>query len=237
MTDYRAVVTLQKNSHLPEDNVQNTFHFRDPSDDVDFSALLAAIQNFYNGNTAGANTAIADLLSTTISRANTESKTEIYELPASAGPIGSPIATSFWTLEAAPTSVTPLPEEVAVVLSFHANLAGLAEVIPGGPPGPEGDAHQKARNRGRIYLGPISSAVSTAAANDTVPPRPGGGARTIICAAASRLITESAAADAEWATFSRVGWLSHTVVGGWVDDAFDTQRRRGVETTTRTLFT
>lgn len=115
-----------------------------------------------------------------------------------------------------------LPNEVAACVSFHdANVAG---------------------QRGRIYFGPLSSSVL----NATIP----GDAQL---AAASRLTLGNAAAAlrdkntnaARWAvksvsrkdgSITRDNPVYRTIKSGWVDNAFDTQRRRGVKATERHVF-
>lgn len=108
-----------------------------------------------------------------------------------------------------------IPEEVAVCLSFRGVLES------GAPP---------ARRRGRVYLGPLSTEVVA----DT--------GRSIVLQA---FIDDMLAAyEAAWAELTDAG-LSHCVwsptdgvgrpvVYAWMDNAFDTQRRRGVPATSRT---
>lgn len=113
-----------------------------------------------------------------------------------------------------------LPEEVAVCLSFRGVLAS------GSPP---------ARRRGRVYLGPLNgSAISLADAQNRVY-------------VAQDFIDDIVSAyELAWAELTTAGnvhevWSSaagagYTVVAGWVDNAFDTQRRRGVRANSRTTF-
>ena len=42
--------------------------------------------------------------------------------------------------------------------------------------------------------------------------------------------------QATWVQLSRVAANTHVVTNGWVDNAFDTQRRRGEEADQRLLF-
>ena len=110
-----------------------------------------------------------------------------------------------------------LPSEVAFVVSFQ----GVR--IAGG---------NQARRRGRIYLGPLTS---TAA--DTATGRPAAATISTVATAADVLVTSSkAAADWEWSVWSTVNLDGTNVDNGWVDNAWDTQRRRGISPTARTLF-
>jgi len=109
-----------------------------------------------------------------------------------------------------------LPTEVAVCLSVHG-------VFESGQP--------KARRRGRVYLGPLG--VGTL--NDA------GGGKTAV---EPTFLTDMLDAyEAAWAGLTTAG-LSHAVwssadneaypvVEAWMDNAFDTQRRRGIIATSR----
>lgn len=114
-------------------------------------------------------------------------------------------------------NVSTSPREVALVVSWH------AEFTSGEP---------KARARGRTYLGPYT-----------------GGGTTTDSLVASSLVEAAVSAATDLldgvATITDSGHLCvHSVkdndfkpiVGGWVDNAWDTQRRRGTKATTRTTF-
>jgi hypothetical protein len=125
------------------------------------------------------------------------------------------------------TGSQALPSEVALVLSFQATR------VSGDP---------QARRRGRIYIGPLNqSAVATDSAGDA---RPASAFITAMTQVGSLLANDVALADLPWAVFSPtalaagegdLAWAS--VVDGWVDNAFDTQRRRGASATARTTWT
>lgn len=70
------------------------------------------------------------------------------------------------------------------------------------------------RHRGRVFLGPPLMA-------------------DLIRSTTLILDTELAAANWNWVVFSRADWIGRTVSGGYVDDRFDTQRRRLERTTGR----
>lgn len=120
----------------------------------------------------------------------------------------APKASFFWQFDAAPAG-TALPSEVAMVLSFQA-----AQV----------SGQIQARRRGRVYLGPLN--VAQVAANGG---RPATANTTLIKTAAQALLSASTASSTwKWSTYSTVNNNGFSVANGWVDDAFDTQRRRGV---------
>lgn len=120
-----------------------------------------------------------------------------------------------------PITITPgttsLAAEVALVMSFQA-------VRVAGEP--------QARRRGRIFLGPLF-----ATANDSATARPSSTLVSSVANAGDGLITASKASTLwEWQVWSQVDGDGNEVDNGWVDNAFDTQRRRGLRATTRTTF-
>ena len=111
---------------------------------------------------------------------------------------------------------TPLPSEVAVCLSFQgARSAGLAQ----------------ARRRGRVYIGPLGTSANTSG-------RPTAGFISNISAAALTLKAAAASvSDADgWCVWSHANQDAVPVEDGWIDNSFDTQRRRGLVYTSRTTF-
>lgn len=110
-----------------------------------------------------------------------------------------------------------LPSEVALCSSFQGTPAsGLVQ----------------ARRRGRVYIGPLATAAVDAATG-----RPAAAFLSALSVATDTL-AESAAASTEysWVVFSPTGGLLTTITNGWVDNAFDTQRRRGLAATARTTW-
>jgi hypothetical protein len=123
------------------------------------------------------------------------------------------------TMGFTPGTAAALPEEVAFCLSFQAAAAS------GSP---------QARRRGRVYLGPLGA---NAGGNGFAANRPVAAFMTAVAGAADTLLAASnAAADWNWNVWSEVDGLGRPVTNGWVDNAFDTQRRRGLAPTSRTLF-
>jgi hypothetical protein len=124
------------------------------------------------------------------------------------------------------------PPEVALVGSFFSGMPSGS--IP-------------ARRRGRVYIGPLAY---TGSEHLHRPPTP---IRTVLSSALNTLLLSSGSAtDWTWSTFSRAdagGWFKppstnppdfakgmHNVVGGWVDNEWDTQRRRGLNSDARSNF-
>lgn len=104
-----------------------------------------------------------------------------------------------------------LPTECAAVLSFYAGS-------------------NRPRQRGRIFVGPMSTQSLLAS---------GRMATDVI----TRLTTLATGLKAfggdsyQWSVYSRVDDVHRELTAGWVDNAFDTQRRRGLTSNVRTPFT
>lgn len=107
------------------------------------------------------------------------------------------------------------PPELAICLSFQAKRAA---------------GQKQSRRRGRVYLGPLG--FPGFGVNESVPTVQ---LDQIKNAAAALLTASNAAAQWSWVVHSpTTGATSWALVEeGWVDDAFDVQRRRGIESTLR----
>lgn len=208
----RAVMSAA--SGLPEDQVINDFAFQatgaPTSGDVD--SMFAAVDGFYRDNSS-LGTALGSYISNQINRAATH---ELQAYHIVAGPLGSPFRTDPWLGPVTARSTPGLPTEVAGVLSFHADLTGELEVV--------GATHPKARRRGRVFIGPL---VNEAVTNDTPPYYLSSAFLLHAREAGTRMLDESTTDDVPWCVWSRADATLRPVVGGWTDNAPDTQRRRG----------
>lgn len=127
-----------------------------------------------------------------------------------------PILETTFNLTTAPSGAE-LPHEVAIVSSFQGDRAA---------------GFPQARRRGRIYIGPLlTSAVSSG--------RPSAACIAAISGAsqAFRGAIASLPDSTVWAVWSPSDGIAVEVTDGWVDNAFDTQRRRGVKANSRTVWT
>lgn len=86
------------------------------------------------------------------------------------------------------------------------------------------------RNRGRMYIGPlVVNAVESAS----------GSVRGVLLPALIARLKAgmedvfNTTEDVTWHLLSKADGAAKMITGGWVDNAFDTQRRRGVAATTR----
>lgn len=120
-----------------------------------------------------------------------------------------------FSFSAAPSG-SPLPREVAICCSFQA---------------PKVSGESQARRRGRVFLGPLDSATIG------TDGRPDAACITAAAAFGETILSASQASTSwKWAVFSRVNNTGSEVSDGWVDNSFDTQRRRGDAPTTRQTF-
>lgn len=232
MANIHSQVILAHKSALPRDAVVNNFYFltaTTPATTVELDAIRDRIIDFYNTVDAGTSRSIANFIGDTIDRGANKCQMKHYDVT---GHLDGSIAGSYqllhgWTLSAKTAGYTSYPDEVAVCLSFHSLYAGDVEFGPGG-------VRPRARDRGRIYLGPWTSGASVADAT-TNRLSLGASGRDTIVAAANRLLAGNAA-GADWSVWSRANSTMDPVSGGWVDDAFDTQRRRGEASGARATF-
>lgn len=237
----RAVVTIPSTTGLVENAVQNVLHFRDTVGGQSTTELDTPLSNFFNLALASpVEVPIAGYLSGELSRAANAVTVDYYNVPLTAGPVGAPIRSSAFTLGAMSGSAKSLPSEVSCCLSLDATLLPIEtepESIPGGAPGPAGDTHPRARRRGRIYLGPLNDTATNATGGGTSAIRPSSAFRSSVTRSAKEnLAAAVTSAGWIWAVFSPTAWAMGTIHHVWVDDAFDTQRRRGVAATARTTL-
>lgn len=224
MATVRVQWIWKHRSGLDKDHVTNTFHFvtADAAPDAGEGAeILDQLARFWTVATPSGS-ALYPFLSRELSGVY---QVKMYDL-------GQPEPRApFYTAEdnVGAFSGTPdLPGEVAAVLTYHgAPKSGVPF----------------RRRRGRIFIGPLDGTAMTTAAN--TPPRVSSSFIQTVNEAAERLAEETEELDV-------VGWVVHSqyatagdaglgdgnsaVVGGWVDNAFDTVRSRGVQATAKTLW-
>lgn len=121
-------------------------------------------------------------------------------------PPNYPIEETTFSFSSAPTGVSG-PAEVCICTSYQ----GLK--VPGEP---------QARRRGRMYIGPLDESLIDG-------PRPSSTMTGIIADATQELVEAvNATADATFGVWSTVAAEFTPVFNGWVDNAWDIQRRRGI---------
>jgi len=204
MPDVRVQIVLHTVNNVSEDYATNSWCVAGSDIYGQTTAITTAFKDFYDD-------IVADL-SSNIAQNGHEAK--YYDLPGT--PPNYPFEEDVWNLVSAPSG-TPLPDEVAMCLSFQ------GERVPGFP---------QNRRRGRVYIGPLDiSWLNT----DGRP----------IASRISNLTTAAATLGASLAALTPTVALSVwsvtdgaavPVTDGWVDNAWDTQRRRGKDATSRTTY-
>lgn len=210
---------------LAKDMSVNDFVFNSPSSTA---AAMAAVEDFYNG--AHSTNGVAFYMNASLSR-TASGLLEAYDITTTLGgaPHGSPTVTSTWSLGAVGPGTTALPDQMAAVVSYHADYAGALETGPSGaiptparavregaPATHTGRTRPKSTLRGRVYIGPCTVGGINAAGQMS------SGFYDALSASGVAL-TASALG---WAVWSRRTASVHDIIGGWVDDALGVQRRR-----------
>lgn len=207
-----AQVVFQGTSNLPNDRYVNTFHFTrsvlssGAMTEAEEDEIATRLVAFYN--TDYPTFAIANYLSVLIHREADTSQIRIYDMGESE-PREPHIHT--WTLAAAEGGGRQ-PQEAALCMSFYSERN-----IP--------------RQRGRVYLGPFES-IATAAATA----RPDPVLRQVGVNAMEALVASNDIM--RWCTLHHTSLVAQQipVTAGWCDDEWDTQRRRGLKSTSRIVF-
>lgn len=227
---FKVDVVLPYITDLPRDVAVNTFHFQwGEGDPTGPDAIPPALEAFYN-ETKATGASLASFISAYVKRDADACRMDLYGVPATPpiGPrvTGPPLGSSSFTLE--PSADTEsLPFEVALCISEHSNFVAVP----------------KARQRGRQYIGPLAFGAINPNAND--PSRPTDLLRETLVECGSDLMADTglAAADIQWGVWSNGSAVApstnsafYPITGGWVDNEWDTQRRRGTEANVRTTF-
>lgn len=234
----QMVSRLPNISGLGEDTVENVLHvgFPAPASPTEVVFCLGAFGNFWTTIAAGATDKIGSYISTEISRTAGACQILAYTTDDLTGatPMGSPVGTSSFTMPASTAGTTALPSEVAVVISYHGDLTDVPITEPNPTP-PPAVIRPAQRRRGRMYIGPLGVGDDQMVSGH---PRPWSVFRTDLGLAfkamALAIDTNTTGTLSVWSKADAATW---TVFAGWVDDAWDVQRRRGLAATVRTPFT
>lgn len=237
MAIIRVQAVFEHSGGLPRDNAVNTFHFDADADEATILGICNEVRDFYSVDVdagGGASRSVGSFLSTFY----TNLRIKAYDVT---GPAPHPpLADLPAAFAVARNANINLPQEVALCLSFEGQ--------------PTGGLIQ-ARRRGRIYIGPLNDSARVGGANAAA--RPSTLIRTTFLNAAAALAT-GIDAFGEWVVYSRpfagraadaerradgtflpaLAARPGTAVDidrVWVDDAFDTQRRRGERATGKGL--
>lgn len=213
-------MTWVRDSGLSEDTVSNVWYASNlddgtPGDATQYNSLSDALNTFYNS--------LSDRYAAHLGTTRTM---KIYDLEDSQPRV--PVYEESYT-PTAPTN-QGFPGEVALCLSFQGEPASGVN---------------QARRRGRVFLGPLAmaSANTSEVSGDT---RPSTATITAIDSAYTALRTAWDGVGIGWdhvafsQTLEEGGTPVHlcaTPVGeAWVDNAYDTQRKRGAKATLRNII-
>jgi hypothetical protein len=241
----RAVAVLKHRSGLPRDNVANNFHFTTADETAATAEVVAEkVRDFYTIMAAGANKAIMEHIGYQIQETGHEVR--VYPIDVTTNTDTRGISQPPLHIEVfdfvgrSSTAATGdnLPSEVAVCLSYKNTASGNI------PP---------AQRRGRVFFGPLGKgSFETADEAVTDIPRPPAQFRTNLLQAGIALSNN--VAGGQWVIYHRprkerpetprpgrttLPFLAalpgavHAITDLWVDNAFDTQRRRGERATSR----
>lgn len=235
MAVYLIRTEFAATSGLPADIVTSNLHFEtiegDPTADVGL-ALIGHVAAAYETIQAPGTVKPSTLLSASLSRA-VMPVGKAYEGD-QVGLMGSPLATAAWAGFSAPVAGSPLPDEVACCLSFRKDYGNVLEVAADGPDADNDPDRPRARQRGRLYFGPLQNAATVL---QGTPAAPASGLINALLGMGVFLAnpTNPTLTDvqAHWVINGKNGIKEVDTV--WVDNAFDTQRRRGRKATTRTF--
>lgn len=217
MTDFLLRMSLPFNTGLPRDVAQSSFAMQATTLPEDPSGIQTAVNNFWNTNPGESAFAIADFLSPVVLRTANAATAEIFQITHPAETIGEPLFSWQFTIGAA-SDPGGLPNEVAICTSLLASGGTNAR-----------------RNKGRMYIGPLNQAAVGADSGGQAPPA--GELVATLVLATQQLALDVVTAGGTLCVWSREDHALHVVEGGWVDNAWDTQRRRGLDPTSRTSWT
>jgi hypothetical protein len=206
---------------IPEDVVTNVMHFRyedviSPSPEH-LDDLRDAVKDFFNqlyGGISGSTATMAKFMRPALARQ------KMYLLADT--PPRVPVLDEVVPLTGLNQDATTsrIPTEVSVCVSFHGTYVG-------------GENRQS--KRGRIFLGGLGDGwLAAGSAGDF--PIPAGDPLNRAKQACINLKAATDADDWTWLVWSPTLGTGSAVVAGWIDNAFDTQRRRGNAATARTAF-
>jgi hypothetical protein len=197
---------------------------------------MAAIRDFYTVQPPGAAAAVSGFLSGELADAANAHTIKLYSVAIAqfgGEPHGSNFDLSTFALPGQ-TGVN-LPSECACVLTLETGGRADAPVeTADGPDAGFAVDRPKQRHTGRIYVGPLNSNTVT---GGLIAARPTPGFQETLRLAAKQLATaaEAIIVDTPFlAVWSRKDRAFRSVEFVSTDDAFDTQRRRGVLPTSRT---
>jgi len=243
--DWLAMVVLNSVSGNPDDRFVNDWHLHWAGAGApgggDFEYATEQIRYFYDEIAGGQGEAISETLSGVISRVADPKPhmVRFYNILGGGAPSGPPAADVPFAIVGPGDESMNLPSEVAVCVTllgtgyYSVPEFDYVNLSPAGNP-----TRPRSRRRGRIYLGPLNNNAipGDPAAFSTDVPRVKSGLQADIGIATHRLAVAMDDGDWHLCLYSKVDDTRYDFDTGWVDDAFDTQRRRGEAKSGRHVF-
>lgn len=229
-----VTVTLEMTSGIVEDRAVNNWAFIGGEDasPTEITALIDQVWDFYDTAAAGATNAMGKYLSVFVDRASASHVISVYDIDGhlDGSNFGSPEQEETRQLTAAALSATALPGEVALRIRLEGvgRANAPVEEPDGADPGVEVD-RPKQRRTGGPFFGPCNSSAASPLAGATQ----GRPSQTIIDDAQAAIVALNADVlttlgdDMQLAVWSRQAAQIRNLEAVAVDDAWDTQRRRG----------
>lgn len=212
MAHLTSQVSFPMFTNIPEDVITNTWHWQTDALSTDAAAVLIGtrLDAFYTELFANNPYAASYVL-----WAN--GLVKVYDL---ADPIPRLPSIAAVPVTAFTPGASTIPTEVAMVLSYKAAAES------GTPAG---------RLRNRVYIGGLNNAAFTAGSASLYPTLNTAFRNQAATALQNLVLANGAGLDL--VQRSSVGLIaSRPIVGGWIDNTPDTQRRRGVKSTSRVTW-
>lgn len=183
--------------------------------------LALLIRGFYDGHAVTASNNPGYYLSQAV--ANPGEFLKIYDLDAA---LHSPPVFSYLYEDVIEVGDNPsLPAEIAVCLTIEAYATGVLAGTGAG---------SKARRRNRMYIGPLSHAAESSSTS-TGSSRPNATLREALCREYIALVDAAGLIGIDLGVYSKADDTFAAPTRVWVDDAWDTQRRRGQNASGKTV--
>ena len=212
-----VTVTLPYESGLPQDVAVNTFAIGGSIADADGTDIAIAVSNFWLSNGGSADPALGSYIGHHVERADDACRIEVADINLATGALSPQVEIGRFTMTPNPIGTGDLPLEVALCTSVSTSAAG-------------GDQSTK----GRWYLGPFNTTALDDGFTRGLP------ATELVNQLAFSTFLLAQALDAaghRLQVWSRKNGTALDVVRGWVDNEFDTQRRREINASSRTSWT
>ena len=212
---YQTQVSIPYFTMLPTDVMTNVLHWNwpvgPPPEPADFATLANVLSGFYNdvysaGHSIAAYTVPAATRIKIYNLADPTPRVPVYDATLANGMVKA--------------VTTKAPPEMAMVVSYQAAL------VSGEP---------QASRRGRMYLGALADNWIDAG-TESVFPNPAPSLELALNSAVQNMISTALGADWIFVVLSRKLNTAAIVTNGWIDNAFDTQRRRGNAPTSRVVW-